>query len=238
MLSLLVTGANRGLGLAFTRHYSANGWKVTATCREPETATELRRLAEKSEGQVTIEKLDVLDHEAIDALAARQRGRSLDVLINNAGIVGPFPYAEHLKRQRFGTLDYDLWGEVIRTNSIAPAKMAEAFLDSLLLGQNSKIVSISSTVGSNAECTIPTYLYGSSKAALNKIMTMLAETLRKHGIIVALLCPGHTKTRMGLETNASIEVEESVAGMCKIIDRLTMSDTGAFTRYDGEKIAW
>jgi short-subunit dehydrogenase len=67
---------------------------------------------------------------------------------------------------------------------------------------------------------------------------MLAETLRKHGIIVALLCPGHTKTRMGLETNASIKVEESVAGMCKIIDRLTMADTGSFTRYDGEKIAW
>ncbi len=238
MPSLLVTGANRGLGLAFTRHYSANGWKVTATCREPETATELRRLAEKSGGKVTIEKLDVLDHGAIDALAARQRGRSLDLLINNAGIVGPFPYAEHLKRQRFGTLDYDLWGEVLRTNSIAPAKMAEAFFDSLLLGQNPKIVSISSTVGSNAECTIPTYLYGSSKAALNKIMTMLAETLRKHGIIVALLCPGHAKTRMGLETSATVEVEESITRMCKIIAGLTMADTGTFTRYDGESIAW
>jgi len=238
MSSVLVTGANRGLGLAFAHHYGSDGWQVTAACREPEAARELQRLAEKTDGQVTIEKLDVLDHEAIDALAARLRGRSLDLLINNAGIVGPFPYAEHLERQRFGTLDYDLWGEVIRTNSIAPAKIAEAFLDSLLLGQNPKIVSISSTVGSNAECTIPTYLYGSSKAALNKIMTMLAETLRKHGIIVALLCPGHTKTRMGLETNASIEVEESVTGMCKIIDRLTMSDTGTFTRYDGEKIAW
>jgi len=238
MSSVLVTGANRGLGLAFAHHYGSDGWQVTAACREPEAARELQRLAEKTDGQVTIEELDVLDHEAIDALAARLRGRSLDLLINNAGIVGPFPYAEHLERQRFGTLDYDLWGEVIRTNSIAPAKIAEAFLDSLLLGQNPKIVSISSTVGSNAECTIPTYLYGSSKAALNKIMTMLAETLRKHGIIVALLCPGHTKTRMGLETNASIEVEESVTGMCKIIDRLTMSDTGTFTRYDGEKIAW
>ncbi len=238
MSSVLVTGANRGLGLAFARHYGSDGWQVTATCREPGTATELQQLNEESGGRVNIEKLDVLDHQAIDALAARYRGKPLDLLINNAGIVGPFPYAEHLKSQRFGTLDYDLWGEVIRTNSIAPAKMAEAFLDSLLLGQNPKIVSISSTVGSNAECTIPTYLYGSSKAALNKIMTMLAETLRKHGIIVALLCPGHTKTRMGLETNASIEVEESVAGMCKIIDRLTMSDTGAFTRYDGEKIAW
>ena len=238
MPSLLVTGANRGLGLAFTRRYSADGWTVTAACREPETATELEQLVESSDGKVTIEKLDVLDHEAIDALATQQRGQSLDLLINNAGIVGPFPYSEHLERQRFGTLDYDLWGEVIRTNSIAPAKMAEAFLDSLLLGKNPKIVSISSTVGSNAECTIPTYLYGSSKAALNKIMTMLAETLRKHGIIVALLCPGHTKTRMGLETNASIEVEESVAGMHNIIDRLTMSDTGSFTRYNGERIAW
>ena len=238
MSSVLVTGANRGLGLAFTRHYSANGWEVTATCREPETATELRRLAEKSDGQVTIEKLDVLDHEAIDALAARLRGRSLDLLINNAGMVGPFPYAEHLKRQRFGTLDYKLWAEVVQTNTFAPVKMAEAFLDSLLLGQNSKVVSISSTVGSNAECTIPTYLYGSSKAALNKVMTLLAETLRKHGIIVALLCPGHAKTRMGLETNASIEVEESIAGMCKIIGRLTKSDTGTFTRYNGERIAW
>ncbi len=129
-------------------------------------------------------------------------------------------------------------GEVIRTNSIAPGKMAEAFLDSLLLGQNPKIVSISSTVGSNAECTIPTYLYGSSKAALNKIMTMLAETLRKYEIVVALLCPGHTKTRMGLETSATVEVEESIAGMCGIIAGLTMSDTGTFTRYNGERIAW
>ncbi len=238
MSSVLVTGANRRLRLAFAHHYGSDGWQVTAACREPEAARELQRLAEKSDGQVTIEKLDVLDHEAIDALAARLRGRSLDLLINNAGMVGPFPYAEHLKRQRFGTLDYKLWAEVVQTNTFAPVKMAEAFLDSLLLGQNSKVVSISSTVGSNAECTIPTYLYGSSKAALNKVMTLLAETLRKHGIIVALLCPGHAKTRMGLETNASIEVEESIAGMCKIIGRLTKSDTGTFTRYNGERIAW
>lgn len=238
MSSLLVTGANRGLGLAFARRYSADGWKVIATCREPETATELQQLAEKSDGQVMIEKLDVLDHQAIDTLAARHRGRSLDLLINNAGIVGPFPYAEHLKRQRFGTLDYEVWGKVVRTNTFAPVKMAEALLDSLLLGKNPKIVSISSTVGSNVESTIPSYLYGSSKAALNKVMTLLAETLRKHGIIVALLCPGHTKTRMGLETNANIEVEDSSAGMCRLIDELTMSDTGTFTRYNGERIAW
>ena len=238
MSTLLVTGANRGLGLAFARRYSADGWKVIATCRGPETATELSQLAEESDGRVMIEKLDVLDHQAIDALAARHRGRSLDLLINNAGMVGPFPYAEHLKRQRFGTLDYEVWGEVVRTNTFAPVKMAEALLDSLLLGQNPKIVSISSTVGSNVECTIPSYLYGSSKAALNKVMTLLAETLRKHGIIVALLCPGHTKTRMGLETNASIEVEDSIAGMCGIIASLSLADTGSFTRYNGESIDW
>jgi NAD(P)-dependent dehydrogenase (short-subunit alcohol dehydrogenase family) len=236
MPDILITGANRGLGLEFARQYAAGGWDVIATCRNPADAADLRALAEVT-GRITVEPLDVTDHAGIDALAAKYRGRPLDVLLNNAGIIGPIPIADHIAKQRFGTIDYGTWELVLRTNTLAPVKMAEAFLENVLAGEQKKICTISSTIGSIAERDTAAFAYGSSKAAVNKAMTMLAGVLRERGVIVALFCPGYVQTRMDMG-GADVTPEQSITGLRSLIDTLTLADSGSFRRYNGERIAW
>ena len=236
MPTMLITGANRGLGLEFVRQYAAEGWNITACCRQPGAATELQDIAAAG-NNVTIEALEVTDHAQIEALARTWAARPLDVLLNNAGIIGPIPIAAHLERQHFGTLDYGVWDEVIHTNTYGPIKMAEAFLENVAISDQKKIVTLSSTVGSITEHDAPAYAYATSKTALNKAMTLLSNELRSRGIIVTLLCPGYTKTRMDLG-GATVEVVDSVAGMRKLIAQMTLADSGTFARYNGERIAW
>ncbi|NND36533.1 MAG: SDR family NAD(P)-dependent oxidoreductase, partial [Gammaproteobacteria bacterium] len=150
MFTTLITGANRGLGLDFARQYAEDGWRVIACCRTPADAAELQDLAKQYDG-VTIEKLDVCDRGAVDALARECAGQPIDVLLNNAGIIGPIPIAEHVERQQFGTMDYEVWRDVVETNTFAPLKMAEAFVEHVAASEQKKIVNISSTVGSITE---------------------------------------------------------------------------------------
>ncbi len=236
MPSVLVTGANRGLGLGFAKYYADAGWSVIAGCRQPDSSDELHQVATTDGHQVVIERLDVLDHATIDEIAAKYKGQPLDVLINNAGVIGPIPIREHIERQHFGTIDYDVWEEVIRTNTFGPVKLAEAFVDNIAASEQKKLVSLSSTLGSIAEDRLPAIAYASSKTALNKAMTLLADKLRDKGIAVALFCPGYVKTRMG--PDATIEIEDSIKGLTKLIAELTLDRTGTFTRFNGESIAW
>ena len=205
-------------------YYADAGWSVIAGCRNPETSDELRQVADMDGHDVAIEHLDVLDHGSIDELAAKYKGRPLDVLINNAGVIGPIPIRENIERQHFGTIDYDVWEEVIRTNTFGPVKMAEAFVDNIAASEQKKLVSLSSTLGSIAEDRIPAIAYASSKTALNKAMTLLADKLRDKGIAVALFCPGYVKTRMG--PDATIEVEDSIKGLTRLIAELTLERDG------------
>lgn len=237
MKTLLLTGASRGLGLEFARQYAGDGWRVIACCRDPEAATALRELADAGDA-VTIERLDVDDFGAIDALAARYAGQPIDVLLNNAGIMGALPLAEHIERQFFGKVDYDLWAAVIRTNTFAPVKMAEAFLEHVAASDDRKIVTISSSVGSITEMNVPALAYASSKTALNRVMTTIAEAVKPRGVTVALLCPGYAKTRMDAFGAATLEVPESVSLLRHIIDGLTIDDAGSFTGHDGRTIGW
>jgi len=176
MPSILITGANQGLGLEFTRQYAADGWDVIACCRSPESADALNELV-AGDGNVTIEKLDVRDHAAIEALGKKYSGIPLDILLNNAGIIGPMPIAEHIDRQHFGKMDYAVWRDVIETNTFAPVKMAETFIDNLEAGEQKKLVNISSQVASIAEMTIPGIAYASSKTALNRSKSNRASVL-------------------------------------------------------------
>lgn len=232
--TVLITGANRGIGLELTRQYLADAWDVVACCRFPDDATELTALADD---RLHLERLDVMDHASIDTLAARLAGRPIDVLINNAGIIGPVPVAEHIDLQHFGSIDYAVWEQVLRTNTFGPVKMAEAFLAHLLAGTQKKIITISSTVGSIVERDTPAVAYATSKAAVNKAMTLLASGLREQGIIVALVCPGYVKTRMDFG-GADVEVPQSAAGIRKLIGAYTLEDSGSFRRFNGETIAW
>lgn len=236
MPTVLITGANRGIGLELCRQYLGADWSVIATCRHPEAAAELQALAGGS-ASLDIVQLDVTDHAAIDALALDLAGTPLDVLINNAGIIGPVPVAEHIDRQHFGTLDFALWEQVLRTNTFGPVKLAEALLPNILAGEQKKIVSVSSTVGSITERDTPAFAYATSKTALNKAMTLLAAQLREQGVIVALFCPGYVRTRMDFGT-ADVEVTDSAAGLIHLIENLTAADSGSFRRYNGETVAW
>lgn len=238
MTVVLVTGASRGLGLELVRQYAADGALVIATCRNPAAATELAALAALHPAAVRIEALDVTDHAAIDALAARYRDQAIDILVNNAGDIGPRdPDRTRLHEQKIGTLNFAEWRRVLEVNTLSPAKVAEAFLEHVAASDRKLMVFVSSTTGSNVEGVYPTFAYCSSKAALNKVVTMLAIALKPRGITCAAVCPGYVKTKLGGDA-APLGVEESITGLRRVIAGLDITRTGTFTRYNGDAIPW
>ena len=236
--TVLVTGANRGIGLAFVRHYVGAGWNVLATARAPDRADELNELAEDYE-HLLVEQLDVTDDERIAALAAAYAGTPIDVLINNAGIYGG------AEEQTLGSLDSQTFHDVMGVNVLAPMKMAEAFADHVAASGQKKIVSISSGAGSVSRETVSTggAYYGISKSALNMAMRKVGAVLADRGVVVALVTPGPTVTDM-LQINRPSLVprantsEDSVAGMAAVIEGLDASYDGRPLSFDGSTVAW
>jgi NAD(P)-dependent dehydrogenase (short-subunit alcohol dehydrogenase family) len=229
--TVLITGANRGLGLEFSRQYAEAGWRVIAACRQPTAALELQKLA-KEYSSLQVEALDVSDFAQIDALSERLTEETIDVLLNNAGIYGD--NAEH----GFGQLDYQAWVHTLAINTLAPIKMAEAFLPQLESSKNKLIANVSSLMGSLTDNTSGgSLLYRSSKAGLNAAMKSLSLDLRPKSIGVLILHPGWVKTDMGGK-NALIDVEESVSGMIQQIKAFSLDKTGEFIRYDGSVVPW
>ena len=159
------------------------------------------------------------------------------MLLNNAGIIGLIPILDHVDKQHFGTINYDVWDIAIRTNTFAPIKMAEAFVENVAASEQKKIIALSSTVGSFQESLIPAFCYCTSKTAVAKAVQLLAEVLRDQSIVAMAFCPGHVKTRMGAD-GGTVEIPDSVSGMRGLIAGFTMDDTGTFRRYNGDTIAW
>ena len=225
---VLITGANRGLGLEFTKQYAADGWNVLACCRHPQSALDLQALA-KVNANITIQPLDVADFAQIDALALQLKDESIDVLINNAGV---YPASS------FGDTNYEAWAEGFKVNSMAPLKMAEAFVQHITRGQLKKIATLSSKMGSLDDNTSgESYSYRSSKTAVNMVMKSLSIDLKPYGISVVTLHPGWVQTDMG-GSNALISVHTSVSGLRKVIESLSLESTGKFIAYDGKAIPW
>ena len=227
MPTALITGANRGIGLAFVRRYTAMDWRIIATCRDPRQADDLTAL----KGDVEIAALDVSDHAQIQSLAKSLKREKIDVLVNNAGIHGPRP-------SRVGGIDYDAWAEVFRINTMGPMKVSEAFVEHIARSEQKKIVTISSRMGSITDNESGgAYPYRSSKAAVNAVMKSLAVDLKPRGVTVVVFHPGWVQTDMG-GPSASLEASDSVAGVVKAIAKLKLSDSGKFLNYDGTKVSW
>lgn len=226
---VLVTGANRGIGLEFVRQYAADGWHVIACCRDPLSATALNALASSPGGCMSVHALDVSDFNQIERLAMALEGQAIDLLINNAGF---YP------QSAFGSIDYADWDRAFRINAMAPMKMVECFVEHVACSRLRKIVTLSSKMGSVADNDSGgSYLYRTSKAAANMLMKSLAIDLKPRGIAAAALHPGWVKTDMG-GPNALITTEMSVAGMRHVIDQLSVHSAGRFIAYDGEEIPW
>lgn len=229
--TILVTGANRGIGLEFTRQYNEQGWRIHATCRSPENAHELSQLAAASAGRINVHPLDVANPAQIEMLAAVLEGEEIDILLNNAGIYGQDDAS-------FGKTDTEKWLETFTVNTIGPIKLMEALVDRVAASRRRIVASISSKMGSIADnASGGSYVYRSSKAALNAVMKSASIDLAPRGVICVILHPGWVRTDMG-GPDAEITVEQSVTGMRAILDGVTAADIGTFFDIDGSTIPW
>lgn len=221
MPTVLITGASRGIGAEFASQYAADGWRVIATCRDPK----------RYDGAGEAHALDVTDAASVAALGQAMEGETIDLLINNAGIYGP-------RSLSFDALDYDAWEQVLRTNLMGPMRVAAALAEPVMISQQKKMVFISSKVGSIADNSSGgSYIYRSSKTALNMAVKSLSLDLSGKGVITLLLHPGWVQTDMG-GASAPIDAVTSVAGMRAVIDRADVADTGRFFNYDGNELPW
>ena len=233
--TVLVTGANRGIGLEFVRHYADAGCDVIATARTPSRADELNAMAAANDN-IVVEELDVNDFAEVDALAAKYNGTAIDVLINNAGITG------RPDRQRFGTIDYATFEAVMNTNVRGPLKITEAFTAHVAASEEKKVVVVTSSEGSIGSVRSNRQpFYRASKAAVNMVMRNIALPLKEQGITVVLVNPGPVDTdmmaaargRMPLRTT-ELAVDEMVA----VTDTATLDDSGTFYHFDGTELPW
>lgn len=226
--TLLITGANRGIGLEFTRQYAEAGWQVFASTRDIAQAPALQALAAQYTN-VQMLSLDVSNVEAIQACAQQLADVSLDLLISNAGV-----YPE----STFGQTKTQDWLHAFQINTLATYYLAEQFLPHLKRAATPKLVAITSKMGSLSDNTSGgEYIYRSSKTALNMVVKSLSIDLRPHGIIVSSLHPGWVRTDMG-GPNGLIDTATSIAGLRRVIAHLEMSHSGEFIAFDGQAIAW
>ncbi|WP_428353644.1 SDR family oxidoreductase [Methyloprofundus sp.] len=229
MKTVLITGANRGLGLEFTRQYAQAGWQVIACCRNPEKASALAQLASSSK-LIRIVQLDVQNHPQIDSLAAELNGVAIDILIANAGV-----YGEHYG---LGSIDYQHWHTAMEVNVFSAIKLAEVFAANLALSKQGMFIALSSLMGSMTDNTSGgSYIYRSSKAALNAAMKSLSFDFREQGTGVIIFHPGWVRTDMG-GPHGLIEVDESISGMRQVIENFKMAQTGSFIKYNGMPMPW
>ena len=228
MPSVLVTGANRGIGLAFVRSYVADGWRTFAACRDPGCAADLAAIEQS--GRVSVHRLDVVDSGSIGALARALDGKSIDVLINNAGVGGPGP--------PFGRIDYDDWMRTLMVNTLGPVRVSEAFRPHVSRGARRVIAAITSGLASIGDNASGGWLaYRTSKAALNMAFRTLAHELSADGISLLLLAPGWVRTDMG-GPGGNLAPDESVRRMRTILDGAGADQAGRFLNHTGGELPW
>ena len=232
MPSILITGANRGIGLELTRQFVAEQWQVHACCRSPENARDLMKLAHQHQGQVNVHVLDVTNDNQRQILADQLMGQTIDILLNNAGIDGGW------SEQHFGHVNIANWQAALQINTIAPLQMMQAFMPHVSQSQRKIMANISSKMGSIADNSSGgSYSYRSSKAALNMVTMSVARDLADREICVVALHPGWVRTDMG-GPNADLSVEQSASILKQHLLGLSLADSGRFIDIDGTDIPW
>ncbi|MGD8511534.1 MAG: SDR family oxidoreductase [Gammaproteobacteria bacterium] len=223
-VTVLVTGANRGIGLEYAKQFSAKGYTVIGTARKPGQADELDVVADR------VEQLDVADPKSVAALAERLDGVAIDILINNAGI---------FERQdvTIDEVDFDMMERTYAVNTLGPLRVTKALLPNLRAGKSKVVISMSSGLGSIEKSNGRWYAYRSSKTALNQINKIWSVELGPEGFICTVLHPGWVRTDMG-GSNATYSPEESVAGLIQVIEGLDAEDNGRFYDFQGNAIPW
>lgn len=252
--TVLITGSNRGIGLEFTRQYADRGWNVIATCRRPEAADELQAIATQREN-VTVDRLDITDHDGVEALAEKYTATPIDVLVNNAALLGS------RRDQALGNVDFELFARILAVNTMGTLKVTESFRPHVAASKHRKIVTLGSAAGSITMIRPPPdfYAYRASKAALHLLMKTVALDVAQDGIIVGLINPGLVDTRgfanLGPEDPVPDDFkqvvtllrsgaltlstpEQSVRKMIALIDRLTPDQSGTLLDADGQAMPW
>ncbi len=254
MPTVLITGSNRGMGLAHARRYAGRGWQVLATCRDPDTASGLQELADTHEG-VSLHQLDITDAASVAALAHALQGVAIDVLLNNAS------FLSSIAEEAFGVVDLSVFERSYAVNALGPYRMATAFVEHVAASGHRKMVFMTSTGGSIAALQGPSYLpaYASGKVALNMLVRSLHFALKERGILVGLLEPGIVDTQgfrdlpAGAPAPHGLDIvvemvragqlemrtaEDAVADLQRLIDELNAERAGRFLRYDGVELPW
>ena len=235
--TVLITGSNKGIGLEFAKQYAEKGWTVVATARKPDEAKELKELAAKHKN-LTLEKLDLLDLESVKALGAKYKGKPIDVLINNAGVLGT------TKDEVIGNFNRETFRQIMDTNAYGTLAVTEALLDSVKASEQKKVVVITSQAGSIAQSRYVggILFYRMSKAAVNMAMQTLTADTKGQGIIFASIAPGLVDTDMEKQLQGALPIQmpkaiapaESITGMIKVIEGLDDKNTAKAFNYTGE----
>ncbi len=235
MPTVLITGANRGIGLELVRQYLSQGSAVIAVSRSE--SDELKALGESN--LLQSHQLDLTDDRALTALANELREQKIDVLLNNAGTMGRRNFADvGMKAGSFGSFNREEWHEILDINLCTPMKLAELFVNNVAASDNGRIITLSSMMGSmGLNNSGSAYCYRASKAGVNAIMKSMAIDLAGRNIIAVAIHPGFVKTDMG-GPNAHIEPHESAAGIIRVIEKLTPEQAGKLIAWNGEDMPW
>ena len=230
MTNVLITGANRGLGLGFVKSFLAKNINVICTTRNIAGSKELLECKKKYPNNLEILGLDLLEENSENTLSDLLSDKPVDIFINSAGVGN--------SNQRFGVVSSKPWLELLKVNLIAPLTVTQAIIENIKKGSDKKIYFLSSQLGSIEDNTTGgMYIYRSSKTALNQVVKSLSVDLKPMGITVISLHPGWVKTDMG-GPNAPVSIDESVEGMIKVIDTTDIKDTGKFLNYERRELPW
>jgi len=236
MPTVMVTGANRGIGYEHVAQYAQKKWNVIACARQPEKAIELLQLQDKYGANFIIEELEVTNHKQVDDLSQKHSNTAIDILINNAGTGGPEGMPGAMNYQKIDNMDYQIWRDILEVNLLAPVKVATSFHKQISISDKKTLIMMSSDLGSVSQNTFGgLYSYRTSKSALNIVTKGMSNEWKD--IIVVALAPGWCRTYLG-GAEAEIDPMDSVEDQQKMFESLTETDSGKFLDRFGNEVPW